>query len=240
MAPRTDVGKGFCILYALFGIPLGILALANIGKWCQHGLNLIENSTLDTIAKVRGQPIDRKDNYHSEPSFYTIVVVVIVVMFVNVGVASFSNDLNTLDSLYFIFISYTTVGFGDYHVETAKSLPMGLVCANILLGLAIMTMLVSVLADILRNLHYYGRKVTNIYEIPLRIGGAKVQLGDFTTDVLKLAGVEQSKIDEIVNNFDQIVNSVAPNPTVEATVEEDDDLGDWFMDIESRRPSRIF
>lgn len=103
----------FCIVYALIGIPLTLMLLAVVGNHIVHYLN-------DACAWL----VNRIRRYHSDYEFESAdaqinapVWIALPIIFLFLAVMSFMYcalegwDFGT--ALYFIFITFTTIGFGD-------------------------------------------------------------------------------------------------------------------------------
>ena len=109
ITPVTDGGKLFTIFFALFGIPIAILVLSTVGEE-------ILNCQKYIIRKIETEWLKKQEVSYLEvkcllTSFTTIVFIILAV-----AIFSFKHqkDWTFLDSLYCWFITFTTVGFGDF------------------------------------------------------------------------------------------------------------------------------
>uniref|UniRef100_A0A8C7JIJ1 Potassium two pore domain channel subfamily K member 4 n=1 Tax=Oncorhynchus kisutch TaxID=8019 RepID=A0A8C7JIJ1_ONCKI len=148
ISPKTEWGQLFCIFYALVGIPLFGILLAGVGDHLGTGLRKAILK-IEFILKWKVSP--------------TIVRVISAVLSILLGVAIFVavptlvfqevEKWTLLEASYFVVITLTTVGFGDY-VAVADS-PLSiipLVWFWILLGLAYFASILSMIANWLRVL----------------------------------------------------------------------------------------
>ncbi|CAH1773231.1 unnamed protein product [Owenia fusiformis] len=105
--PKTDAGKIFCMAYALVGIPLGIVMFQSIGERL--------NTFVTLLLKVLKKCARMKKTEVSQTNLI-IIVSNLSVLVVTAGAAAFSNyeKWPYLDSIYYCFITLTTIGFGDY------------------------------------------------------------------------------------------------------------------------------
>uniref|UniRef100_A0A4W3GT81 Potassium channel, subfamily K, member 10b n=1 Tax=Callorhinchus milii TaxID=7868 RepID=A0A4W3GT81_CALMI len=151
ISPSTEGGKIFCILYAIFGIPLFGFLLAGIG---------------DQLGTIFGKSIAKVERvFRKKQVSQTKIRVISTILFILAGCLVFvtipafifkhTEGWTTLEALYFVVITLTTVGFGDYvaggdidihYREWYKPL----VWFWILVGLAYFAAVLSMIGDWLR------------------------------------------------------------------------------------------
>ncbi|XP_030075815.1 potassium channel subfamily K member 4 [Microcaecilia unicolor] len=110
VAPKTDGGRLFCIFYALVGIPLFGILLAGVGDHLGSSLRKGIGKVESIFLKWR---VSR-----------TIVRVISAVLFILIGcllfvmiptiVFQWVENWTLLEATYFVVITLTTCGFGDY------------------------------------------------------------------------------------------------------------------------------
>uniref|UniRef100_A0A3Q1GFA4 Potassium channel, subfamily K, member 10a n=1 Tax=Acanthochromis polyacanthus TaxID=80966 RepID=A0A3Q1GFA4_9TELE len=112
IAPSTEGGKIFCILYAIFGIPLFGFLLAGVGD--QLGTIFVKS-----IAKVE-KMFRNKHNQISQTKIRVASTLLFIlagcILFVTIPAVIFKHieGWTALESTYFVVITLTTVGIGDY------------------------------------------------------------------------------------------------------------------------------
>ncbi|ELK23298.1 Potassium channel subfamily K member 2 [Myotis davidii] len=150
ISPRTEGGKIFCIIYALLGIPLFGFLLAGVGD--QLGTIFGKG-----IAKVEDTFIKWNVSQTKIRIISTIIFTLFgCVLFVALPAVIFKHieGWSALDAIYFVVITLTTIGFGDYvaggsdieYLDFYKPV----VWFWILVGLAYFAAVLSMIGDWLR------------------------------------------------------------------------------------------
>ncbi|CAG0914091.1 unnamed protein product [Notodromas monacha] len=124
-APKSDAGRLFCIVYALIGIPVTGLLLAALADTFSLGLMYVYDRGF-TFWKERVEPDIMGEDVPDEPSetemkrhklmFAAVVYICIgfsVLMFLPALLFSLIEGWSYGDSLYFTFVTLSTIGFGD-------------------------------------------------------------------------------------------------------------------------------
>ncbi|KAM3919282.1 potassium channel subfamily K member 4 [Leptodactylus fuscus] len=151
-APKTEGGRIFCIFYALFGIPLFGILLAGVGDHLGSALRKGIGKVEMIFLKWRVSP--------------TIVRVISAVLFILVGCLLFVliptlvfqeiEQWTLLEATYFVVITLTTIGFGDYvagdGAGNEHTWYKPLVWFWILLGLAYFASILTMIGNWLRVL----------------------------------------------------------------------------------------
>ncbi|KAG8561932.1 hypothetical protein GDO81_015534 [Engystomops pustulosus] len=151
IAPSTEGGKIFCILYAIFGIPLFGFLLAGIG---------------DQLGTIFGKSIARVEKvFRKKQVSQTKIRVISTILFIVAGCLVFVTipavifkqieGWTELESIYFVVVTLTTVGFGDYVAGGNTGIMYRewykpLVWFWILVGLAYFAAVLSMIGDWLR------------------------------------------------------------------------------------------
>jgi len=113
--PVTSLGKGLCVVYAFFGIPITILLLRFIGQQMLRG----ERSLITAIEKHclgrNGAP-----SRLNEKCFLFGFVYLLLLLLIGAAIQMKVEGWSYGDSLYFYVVTFTTVGFGDLLPQEAK------------------------------------------------------------------------------------------------------------------------
>lgn len=110
VTPLSKEGKVFCILYAMLGIPLTLVLLTAMVERLMIPSTLFLQFLNSRLGHIY-QP------FNIRLLHFAIIVVILVTLFIFIPALIFAHiepDWDYLDSLYYCFISLTTVGLGDY------------------------------------------------------------------------------------------------------------------------------
>ncbi|KAJ3606272.1 hypothetical protein NHX12_025792 [Muraenolepis orangiensis] len=150
IAPSTEGGKIFCILYAIFGIPLFGFLLAGVGD--QLGTIFVKS-----IAKV--EKMFRISQTNIRVASTLLFILAGCILFVTIPAVVFKHieGWTALEAIYFVVITLTTVGIGDYVAGGDRRIEYRkwyrpLVWFWILVGLAYFAAVLSMIGDWLRVL----------------------------------------------------------------------------------------
>ncbi|XP_062289479.1 potassium channel subfamily K member 4 [Scomber scombrus] len=153
ISPKSEGGQLFCIFYALVGIPMFGILLAGVGDHLGTGLR-------KTVAKIETLFL----KWRVSPTIVRVISAVLsillgCVLFVAVPIFVFQEveKWSLLESAYFVVITLTTVGFGDYvagdsGIAGSDHWYKPLVWFWILLGLAYFASILSMIGNWLRVL----------------------------------------------------------------------------------------
>lgn len=107
MVPETVGGRLFCIIYALFGIPLTALMLRSVG-------NRITEWII-TMLKILDRRIYNRETENAEIKSAVIAfgLLWLIILLPAIGYSYLETNWVYLESVYYCFVTFSTIGFGD-------------------------------------------------------------------------------------------------------------------------------
>ncbi|XP_035674260.1 TWiK family of potassium channels protein 7-like [Branchiostoma floridae] len=115
----------------MFGIPLMMTWVSDVGAQLDAVLRYL-------VGKVKSRCSKKESVVHSVPPWVTIFLLVVYLLLDGAGLSSWEN-WSLLDSIYYSYITVTSIGFGDF-VPT-KQLYVMLGLPYVMVGLALTSML---------------------------------------------------------------------------------------------------
>ncbi|VDK78112.1 unnamed protein product [Litomosoides sigmodontis] len=181
IVPVTLYGRIACVIFALFGVPLAIITIGNLGKFLsectiwfytrtskshsslkRYFINLklrtAHNPKSEKASETRKQPLNWDDvlDKTEVPLVIVLAILLFYMAFGGIILASFGPWTYT-DAFYFCFVSLTTIGFGDLVPENQECVLLML--AYLGFGLAVTTMCIDLVGiQYIQKIHYFGRK----------------------------------------------------------------------------------
>ena len=151
ITPITQIGKLVCVLYGILGIPFTLVFLsAMVQRLLYPTCSLLSLLFASRIA-------DRLSPFNIRLIHLAFLALVFTVFFVLIPSAIFWTievGWTYLDAFYFVFISLTTIGLGDYipgithNSILLRDIYQACVAGYLLLGLVFMTLTLTVFYDI--------------------------------------------------------------------------------------------
>lgn len=149
VAPLSEGGKIFCMVYAALGIPLTLILLTAYVERLLIPTTLFLQFLNSRLGHLY-QP------FHIRVGHLTVIGLIVFMFFFLIPAAIFTSieqDWNYLDSIYYCFISLTTTGLGDLIPGDSvhqQYRPLYKVCTTgyLLIGLTFMMLFLAVLYDI--------------------------------------------------------------------------------------------
>lgn len=177
IAPSTARGQILFIFYAIIGIPLALMFLAQIGKI----LDAWVNRTLKPVEKRWGPAMSR-----AVGSTSLLLVVVIFFSLIPAVIFNRIETWNFRESVYYTFVTLTTVGFGDFvPMQSTESITNPIVglykiitTAWLWMGLALLAALITEVQDLLHDVAVWWRKTRHCCGVCKEAETEKLELTD--------------------------------------------------------------
>lgn len=108
MTPITIWGRAFCIIYALFGIPIAGLMLKSIGE-------KVAEIIPEVISRVEKRLLKKEEPSNIQIKTTMIVFIIMALLLLSLaGFAHAYEGWTFFEGFYFAFITLSTIGFGDF------------------------------------------------------------------------------------------------------------------------------
>lgn len=108
ITPQTPTGQILCIFVSLLGIPITLLAFKSIGELIAKWVNTI-------VTKFEKKILKRLEPKHKKTKGAVILFSTMISLIALNGVLlKNQTDWTIVEGVYFWFITFTTIGFGDY------------------------------------------------------------------------------------------------------------------------------
>jgi len=177
ISPKTIDGKMFCIGYSLFGIPLLVIFMTQIGDWMATSFRWLYSRALCRWCRARRRDSElppgedrkekgiAKDEVGKERYMPTDLVMVpimvnlmLIFIFIFAGAFVFAafEDWEMSSSAYFCFVTLTTIGFGDmtpvksftgFQHDIGAALRMVFTVSYCLLGMPLLSMCMNLMQE---------------------------------------------------------------------------------------------
>ncbi|XGW26177.1 hypothetical protein V3C99_007075 [Haemonchus contortus] len=163
-----------------------VSSLYNRFKWRPTKVQLPDSppcdGTLSTARDLKSSESEDEEEGMSEDlgSRRTAEAVVLSVTFVSYLVLGakvlsvYEPEMDFFNAFYFNFVTLTTIGLGDFVPRSFDYLYVTLLYIGV--GLALTTMVIEMAGDLLRKLHYVGRKIDNMANTTVWFGGKKMTM----------------------------------------------------------------
>ena len=107
ISPSTKTGQGLCIVFAIIGIPVTVLAFQAVGELISRGITV----AITTIEKR----CFRQDPTNVEAKCTAVTFALMLIMLLCGSVMQvYLEEWSFLVAVYYWLITFTTIGYGDY------------------------------------------------------------------------------------------------------------------------------
>ena len=119
IVPVTDYGKMFLVVFALIGIPVHMLLITALGFAVNDLMQCLRLHICKICRKQHEAPT--KDIYN----IINMAILLLLWLLVGAIVASDIMGWSFITGLYYAFVSFSTIGYGDYTISRNKIKPFG-------------------------------------------------------------------------------------------------------------------
>ncbi|CAD6193635.1 unnamed protein product [Caenorhabditis auriculariae] len=173
-APVSPVGRIFCLVYLFFGIPLYLITIADLAKFCTEGMNRLYTEIIKYKFTVKRRykrwksGRNRRDSIRvgqviiaggeDESIFSSFPGILLAYIGFSSWIISWVEGWNATDGFYFVMMSVLTIGFGDMVPRNdVFTVP---VLILVFVGLVLTTTCVDIVgAYYIDRLHFFGRRL---------------------------------------------------------------------------------
>ncbi|KAI6194005.1 hypothetical protein M3Y96_01079100 [Aphelenchoides besseyi] len=168
LVPVTPHGRMACVIFALFGAPLAIITIGDLGKFLSECTIWLYKQMIDARRRFNGWwyrlRVKRKGGIseldaESGPSRRSSADHSKLYIAFGGVLFSFLESWSYMDAFYYSFVSLTTIGFGDLvpSMDNAQIVVLMLIYLGV--GLAVTTMCIDLVGiQYIQKIHYFGRK----------------------------------------------------------------------------------
>ena len=118
ITPQTSDGQLLCIFVCLMGIPLSLLTLKSVGQLMAHRIRTV-------VATFERKVLNRQDVKHVKTKSAVILFLIMVSSIIVYGkLLMRSQNWTFVQGVYFCFVSFSTIGFGDFYVSANQPIPL--------------------------------------------------------------------------------------------------------------------
>uniref|UniRef100_A0A914VG55 Potassium channel domain-containing protein n=1 Tax=Plectus sambesii TaxID=2011161 RepID=A0A914VG55_9BILA len=201
IAPKSLGSQTFCIAYVTFGIPLLFLALGNLGKFLVAGYwKLVE--------KLRKQERDCTPTSDSKEHLPIAIILFLLLNHTLLGGLLFhitEDQLEFQTSIYFSFISFTTIGYGDIYPTPQSGKHVIGIILYLTSGMVIMSTFVAALGSHLQRIHYLGRPFKGAQDVDVWFGGQCLSVTELLRLVASQFQVSPEELQVLLRDLDTII-----------------------------------
>ena len=155
ITPKTHLGQGITLLVCVIGIPITMLALKTSGELLAACFRFL-------VVKTENVVLKREEPKHVKKKTFSVACTLMVVLIIFSSLSStFFEGWSFMEGVYAWFITFTTIGFGDYvqfesharKVAQGESSKTGLLLHGIvfavpyMVGLSLMSCILNCLVD---------------------------------------------------------------------------------------------
>lgn len=144
ISPRTSAGRLFCIFFAIVGIPLNILTLKALGDGIHKLLTKL-------IACFERKCLKREPGHLKIKAMVLSALLMILELLIGGVTYNSTENWDYLASVYYCFVVFTTIGFGDLVPNQGRAPTEHFLIAMMFVRAAVLIIGLSTLSSVLTS-----------------------------------------------------------------------------------------
>nr|CAD2207288.1 unnamed protein product [Meloidogyne enterolobii] len=215
IAPKSPLGRLFCVFYCVFGIPLAFITLTQVGQliteiyWiCLISFkNWKKREKEEEEEENEGEKEDEifEQLAEIEQQLPIIIITILIVLHSLIGGLLFHfvfDNMPLFRAIYFSFISITTIGFGDICPKPKNLLETISIIIYLSSGISIMSTMFGALGENLRRIHYLGRNFSGSQDVCIWFSGRYISIKELVTLVSNQFNASPERLREVLDELD--------------------------------------
>ncbi|XP_031557461.1 two pore potassium channel protein sup-9-like [Actinia tenebrosa] len=202
LTPKTSGGQIFCILYSLVAIPVAGIMLISVGSHVSLALQKF-------ISFVEKKLLRREMGLNTEmkSTVVTFVFMILIIIFGAI-LTSHTDGWTFVEGMYFIFISLSTIGFGDYIIndgelndpDDKKSVAVNFTIVLITVGLCVVSSVLCSVSSVIEE----KQKRMRMHMSAGNIAGPGRMALSAVTKITKTGKNDRSEAQKLNNENEQV------------------------------------
>lgn len=201
ITPSTAAAQLFCIAFSIFGIPMTLLTLANLGKYLTKGYWMV---LVCVGREMRWRPCE-----NAKMPLPTLIILFLITFAFGSLLFYQKGKGFTMDDVYFCIISFATVGFGDKFPTADDPLRLIAMICYLVWGMILMTTTFSIVSSYLRTIHYLGRKLRGARDVHVWFGGKSMKVSKLLEIVAGELNATPRQLKGVLRDLDSLISAAA-------------------------------
>jgi len=186
----------FTIFYAVFGIPLCMLAIVNLGKYVTKAYWM--------VMICLGRKIPRSPFGESRMPWWAILCMFFVTQVATLLVLS-RKDFAIAD-IYFSVVSFSTIGYGDYYFTAESGLRLVAIIFYLVCGIITVGLWFTLIKDLFRRLFYFRRRFRGARHVQVWFGTRHMKVAQVLQVVAREFNASPNQVTNVLGDLDYLIS----------------------------------